>query len=201
MNSHLPIAEFAALVGVSKQAIYKQINNPNSPLSNYILKKGKRTLIAAAAIEEVYKVETTISTELNPNSQLLNPKTTEKQPVSTEESQPVSTKSTELNQDSQPISTDYIAYLKAEIAEIKAEKAAAEQRLNSIIDAKDTIIKNQTEQLALLTQQVAQIAEKALITTSQQQYLSAMDKNESTQAIAPTEPEAEKKSFWKRLFG
>ena len=41
---YISIAEFAEKAGVSKQAIYKQVNNENSQLAPYILREGKKTL-------------------------------------------------------------------------------------------------------------------------------------------------------------
>ena len=90
---------------------------------------------------------------------------------------------------------------------MKSEKAQTEQRLNDTIKEKDQIIKQQTEQLASLAQQVADIATKALITTSQQQYLTAAEKVDKQEPpaeeaiIKEVEPEAPKKGFWAKLFG
>ena len=92
----------------------------------------------------------------------------------------------------------------------KAEKTETERRLSATIQEKDAIIKEQSAQLAQLAQQVARIADKALITTSQQQYLTAMEKGGS-EDIPPETPAEEpivveqteekpKKSFWSRLF-
>ena len=93
-------------------------------------------------------------------------------------------------------------------AELKAEKDAVEKRLSATIAEKDSIIKDQSAQLAQLAQQVAQIADKALITTAQQQYLTAKAGGDAVE-ITPAEevpvveqpPEKKKKGFWGRLFG
>jgi hypothetical protein len=115
----------------------------------------------------------------------------------------------------QPISTDYIEFLKAQVADLKAEKDAVEKRLSATIAEKDTIIKDQSAQLAQLAQQIAQIADKALITTAQQQYLTARAGGEAVD-LTPTEevpvvPEVpaedaqtapkKKKSWWGKIFG
>lgn len=223
---YLSIAEFAEKAKVSKQAIYKQVNNENSQLAPYILREGKRTLIKVSALWELYKVDTEQATQVNPTgaeSQPIstpieetevdeptqgnnptNPKDQPLQPNSTPESQPIST------QDSNPISADYIEFLKAQLAEVKADRAEAEQRLMATIQEKDAIIKEQSAQLAQLAKQVAQIADKALIATSQQQYLTAMEKTEKqaepiqAEEATPAEPVEEskpKKSFFQRLFG
>ena len=211
---YLTISEFAARAGVSKQAIYKQVNNGNSQLAPYVLREGKRTLIQETALKALYEVDVEYSTFTTPIDNPEQPKTTtegetevEKQPSQTTGEQPqqpsINPNSTA---DNQPLSTDYIAFLKAQVAELKAEKEAVETRLNATIAEKDCIIKDQSAQLAQLAQQVAQIADKALITTAQQQYLTAKASGEAVEVVAGEPPEAEqiktnpKKSFWKRLF-
>ena len=209
---YLTIAEFAERAGVSKQAIYKQVNNENSQISPYILKKGKRTFIKISALSElygVYSTQPTISTQdetpdtTQPTQETTLPEEENKlfQPGSTY-NQPNSTYNI------QPISTDYIEFLKAQVAELKAEKAEVELRLSATIQEKDSIISDQAKQLAQLTQQVAQIADKALVATSQQQYLTALEKGEKVETPKmETIPESEtsidtpKKSFWSKFFG
>ena len=211
----LSIAEFAEKAGVSKQAIYKQVNNEKSQLTPYIIKEGRRTLIKTTALVELYgvdmnKVESSTPTEGEQTTQD-NPNTENGVDYSTQISTPEkpadNPKSTFSTQENQPISTDYIAFLKAEIAELKAERADREQHFNDTIREKDAIIKEQTERLASLAQQVAQLADKALIATSQQQYLTAMEKAERAEPVAPDGQPAEemtpaepKRGFWSWLF-
>lgn len=212
----LSIAEFAEKAGVSKQAIYKQVNNENSQISPYIVRDGKRTLIKISALAELYGVDTT---DLTLATQIETQDTTHSTPEEVgevEESPKETTHSKEENQPNkpestqevQPISTDYIEFLKAQVAELKAEKAEMENRLNATIQEKDSIIKDQSAQLAQLAQQVAQIADRALIATSQQQYLTAMEKSDKADTVKietiPVEEqniEKPKKGFWGRLFG
>lgn len=202
---YLSIAEFAEKVGVSKQAIYKQVNNENSQIAPYVLREGKRTLIKVSALSELYGVEADYSTFTTPKEGGEVEETTQQTTKSNPENQPNNPISTP---DFQPISTDYIEFLKAQVLELKAERAEIEHRLNATIQEKDSIIKEQSARLAELAQQVAEIANKALITTSQQQYLTAaekIDKSEASTAEAiPVDEQSidkPKKSFWKRLFG
>ena len=204
---YLSITEFAEKAGVSKQAIYKQISNAKSQLAPYVYRDGKQPLIEITALSKLYGVEienSTFSTDNQPFSTAQDENSTLESTRNQEEIQPVNPNST---LDNQPISTDYIAFLKAEIEGLKAEKAQTEQRLNDTIKEKDQIIKQQTEQLASLAQQVADIATKALITTSQQQYLTAAEKVDKQEPpadeaiIKEVEPEAPKKGFWAKLFG
>ena len=209
---YLTIAEFAEYAKVSKQAIYKQVSNENSQIAPYLLRDGKRTLIKATALHELYGVDTDISTFATPlevEEDQIQPETAgakvEETTPPTAENQPLNPESTQKNQ---PVSTDYIEYLKEQVAELKREKAQTEERLNATIQEKDRIINSQSAQLAELAKQVAQIADRALIATSQQQVLTAMEKGEradtgsTEEQIVPIEPEEKvKKSFWSRLFG
>lgn len=213
---YLSIAEFAERAKVSKQAIYKQVNNENSQIAPFVLREGKRTLIKVSALSELYGVDTTEATFTTPTEDKQTTFTTQKEGGEVEETtqepttdnpqeQPAAAVSTA---EVQPLSTDYIEFLKAQIAELKAEKADVEQRLNATIQEKDGIIKDQSAQLAQLAQQVAQIADKALIATSQQQYLTAMEKGDradtgTIEAIPVEEqtPEKPKKGFLRRFFG
>ena len=212
---YLSIAEFAEKAGVSKQAIYKQVGNENSQIAPYLLRDGKRTLIKVSALRELYKVDTENLTFTTPAEDTEQPEATPKGESVVEETTPPTTLDNPTKQpnnpistqENQPISTDYIAFLKAQIAELKEEKTQNEKRFTATIQEKDAIIKSQTEQLANLAQQVAQLADKALIATSQQQYLTAMEKAERAEPVAqdeqPVEPaiQEEKKGFWSRLFG
>ena len=213
---YLSIAEFADKAGVSKQAIYKQVNNGNSQIAPYLLRDGKRTLIKVSALQELYGVDTENLTFTTPTEDAEPTQTTQRgkdrvvepTPQTTLESpieQPIKPESTLENQ---PISTDYIEFLKAQVAELKAEKDAVEKRLSATIAEKDSIIKDQSAQLAQLAQQVAQIADKALITTAQQQYLTARAGGEAVESnpadeapIVEQPPQPKKKGFWSKIFG
>lgn len=213
---YLSIAEFAEKAKVSKQAIYKQVNNENSQIAPFVLREGKRTLIKVSALSELYGVDTTEATFTTPTEDKQSTFTTPKEGGEVEEATQGTTADNPQEQPApanstaevQPLSTDYIEFLKAQIAELKAEKADVEQRLNATIQEKDGIIKDQSAQLAQLAQQVAQIADKALIATSQQQYLTAMEKGDradtgTIEAIPVEEqtPEKPKKGFLRRFFG
>lgn len=200
----LTVAEFAELAGVSKQNIYKQVHNSNSRLAPYIIRRGKGHKIKATALKELYGVETTYTTEVNPKEDkeptLTTPINPKEQPQPTPTNQEEQPKPTVSTQESQPLSTDYILFLKEQIAELKTDKDETEKRLSATIQEKDKIIAEQSAQLAELAKQVADIANRALITTSQQQYLSAAEKAEK-QGTTEQEPiEEKKKGFFKRLF-
>lgn len=194
---------------VSKQAIYKQISNEHSQLAPFVCQQGKRTLIKAEALKALYKVDLENSTLSTQNSTLSTKDSTfstcewlKIQPDSTDKIQPFQPKI-------QPDTEDYIAFLKAEIADLKEQ----ENRHAEALAEKDRIIQEQAKQLADLCQQVADIAQKALTTTAQQQYLMAYDRKAGEQKPieAATEqsvadesqnteqPEREHKGFFVRL--
>lgn len=213
---YLSIAEFAEKAGVSKQAIYKQVGNENSQIAPYLLRDGKRTLIKVSALRELYKVDTENLTFTTPTEDAEPTQTTPKGNDGVEEQPPQTTLESPTEQpikpsstlENQPISTDYIEFLKAQVAELKAEKDAVEKRLSATIAEKDSIIKDQSAQLAQLAQQVAQIADKALITTAQQQYLTARAGGEAVEInpadeapIVEQPPQPKKKGFWSKIFG
>ena len=190
-DCYLSISEFARLAMVSKQAIYKQISNEHSQLAPFVCQQGKRTLIKAEALKALYKVDLENST------------------LSTCEGLKIQPDSTDKIQPCQPDTEDYIAFLKAEIADLKEQ----ENRHAEALAEKDRIIQEQAKQLADLCQQVADIAQKALTTTAQQQYLMAYDRKageqkpidaETEQSVADEsqnteQPEREHKGFFVRL--
>lgn len=187
-DCYLSISEFARLAMVSKQAIYKQIRNEHSQLAPFVCQQGKRTLIKAEALKALYKVDLENSTFSTCEWLKIQPDSTDK---------------------IQPDTEDYIAFLKAEIADLKEQ----ENRHAEALAEKDRIIQEQAKQLADLCQQVADIAQKALTTTAQQQYLMAYDRKAGEQKPieAATEqsvadesqnteqPEREHKGFFVRL--
>lgn len=208
-DCYLSISEFARLAMVSKQAIYKQISNEHSQLAPFVCQQGKRTLIKAEALKSLYKVDLENSTLSTQNSTLSTKDSTfstcewlKIQPDSTDKIQPCQPKI-------QPDTEDYIAFLKAEIADLKEQ----ENRHAEALAEKDRIIQEQAKQLADLCQQVADIAQKALTTTAQQQYLMAYDRKAgeqkpieavTEQSVADEsqnteQPEREHKGFFVRL--
>ena len=187
---------------VSKQAIYKQIRNEHSQLAPFVCQQGKRTLIKAEALKALYKVDLENSTLSTCEGLKIQPDST----FSTCEGLKIQPDSTDKIQ---PDTEDYIAFLKAEIADLKEQ----ENRHAEALAEKDRIIQEQAKQLADLCQQVADIAQKALTTTAQQQYLMAYDRKAGEQKPieAATEqsvadesqnteqPEREHKGFFVRL--
>ena len=183
IDRYLTISEFASLAGVSKQAVYKQASNKNSQLSPFVCQQGKRTLIKAEALKALYEVDLENSTLSTPNSTPENGAGLNNQPISTASglnNQPEATEEKQpIQPENQPGTEDYIAFLKAEIVELKDRQQEQENRHAEALAEKDRIIQEQAKQLADLCQQVADIAQKAITTTAQQQYLMAYDRKEA----------------------
>lgn len=135
MEEVLSIAQFAEAVGVSKQAIYKQVKNENSKLYPFIIFDGKTPLIKVEAVEALYHTN-------QPNSTQEVEKETEEnqpnQPNSTQDFNPNSTQEVEKveneNQPNQPNSTQdfnqILAILMAQLAE-KDKQIAKLQEQNA----------------------------------------------------------------------
>ena len=215
IDRYLTISEFASLAGVSKQAVYKQASNKNSQLSPFVCQQGKRTLIKAEALKALYEVDLENSTLSTQNSTPKNGAGLNNQPISTASglnNQPEATEEKQpIQPENQPGTEDYIAFLKAEIVELKDRQQEQENRHAEALAEKDRIIQEQAKQLADLCQQVADIAQTAITTTAQQQYLMAYDRKageqkpieEATeQAVADEEPQSEQQEhngFFARL--
>lgn len=175
-NDLLTVSAFADVVGVSKQALYKQIQNPNSQLYPFVVKQGKRCFIALEAVKEVYKID--------------NPETTENQPEATENNREQTTLTTKETTENQPLTTQFIEQLKEQINQLQEEK----EQLAEQIQEKDRTIKEQADKIASLAERVAEIADKAIIATQQQQYLTATEKKQLTDG----KPDKKGFLFWKR---
>ena len=187
MNEHnlLSVSAFAEQAKVSRQALYKQIQNENSQLAPYIVKQGKQIFIRSIALVEIYNLD--------------NQETTQNQPLettkSTQNSGNQTTLTTNETTNNQPLTTQIINQLQAQIADLQADK----QRLNEQVQEKDQIIKSQGEKIALLAEQLAEVANKAITATQQQQFLTATEKLPLPDG--EPEPGAKKKTglrWWQR---
>lgn len=184
---YISITDFAVRANITRQAVYKQVNNPNSQLFPYVKKEGKHIFIAVRALAEVYKVDCNKSTQKMTTSK-------PEKPLEIQEEEERGCQSTNDN-----LTTDFVNHLKTQIEALTAEKSQMEERYNAIIQEKDRLIAEQALQMAKLAQQNADIATKALAATTNQQTLAALDKAPPQIEEQPTTTE-EKKGFWKTLF-
>ena len=56
-QKYYSIKEFAEMLGISQQSIYKRLKKENDPLQNYTKTEDNKTLIADSAVREVFKRE------------------------------------------------------------------------------------------------------------------------------------------------
>ena len=146
----LSIAEFADLVRVSKQALYKQAKSENSKLAPFIVSQGKMLFIKASALKEVYGVECDVSTiqpDIQPKDESIKPISTPIQPQEVEKDKPdIKPNSTPI----QPILEQVIATLQGQLEEkdrqiSRLQEQAAEQAAE--MREKDKIIQDQLTQM------------------------------------------------------
>ena len=62
-NEFVSVKEFAEMVGVSQQSIYKRLKTENDPLIAYSIAKGSKTFISSKAVVDVFKQEEPLLTE------------------------------------------------------------------------------------------------------------------------------------------
>ena len=164
MNEYLTVQEFAAAAGVSKQAIYKQMNSRLAPYVQTI--KGQRK-IAAAALHEFYDtVEQPKQPEATENQQKPTEKvenSTDNQPNSTITKQPETTENQEPTSLEKRID-ELEKLLQKQIEEDRQEK----EFLKDQIRQKDKTIENLTENLKM-AQQLAAADKKKLLEIEQRQ--------------------------------
>lgn len=191
-KEYLSVSVFAETVGVSKQAIYKQARNENSQLAPYVSKRGNSIVICSSALVALYGFNNQDTTQDNPIKPEQTTFTTQDKPKET-------IKETQGDNPVKPLESDYIAHLKAQIQDLQEEQ----RRLNETISTKDKTIKEQSDTIADLAQQLSEIAKGALLTTSRQQLLSAVgagnpegESEEETPLIVEEQP----LPFWKRIF-
>ncbi len=194
MEDVLSIAQFAEAVGVSKQAIYKQVKNENSKLYPFIIFDGKTPMIKVEAVEALYHTN-------QPNStQEVEKETEESQPIkpnSTQDFNPKSTQEVEkVETTNQPNSTQdfnqILAILTAQLAEKdKQIEKLQEQNARQAEEnrKKDEVIQEQLEKLN-------DFLENSQRLQAQSNYLLLGDKPEEQKTDTNiTEPE-EKKHGW-----
>ena len=203
----LSIAEFAELVGVSKQAIYKQAKSENSKLSPYIVSQGKMLFIKASALKEVYGVECDVST-IQPAIQLksedIKPNSTPIQPTEVEK----------VEKDFNPNSTPIQPLLEQVIATLQGQLEEKDRQISRLQEQtaqqaeemreKDKIIQDQLTQMNELlrnSQMIQAQANKYLLASTEPPQDAAGEPHEveviETQAEEPaaaegqTEPQEE----------
>lgn len=199
MEEVLSIAQFAEAVGVSKQAIYKQVKNENSKLYPFIIFDGKTPLIKVEAVEALYHTN-------QPNStQEVEREAEENQPIqpnSTQDFNPNSTQEVEkVESDNQPNSTQdfnqILAILTAQLAE-KDKQIAKLQEQNARQaeenSKKDEVIQEQLIKMNELLRNAQQLQAQSNV---------LLLENKPEEEITETKSEERNKKGWlyKFFFG
>lgn len=199
-NAYYSVPEFAALAGVSKQAVYDRIKRD---LSGYTRKEGGRTVISGEALPFVgVKMESKAENQLDfekssekstdtseskeNQGELLEflESVKENQAESKGESKGNQGKSQEKNQDSKDSqssaaveSSSFLDYLIRENARLLSEidrKDEIIKEKEEIIKEKDSAITGYADQFAAFAHREQEISARALTTTGQAQLLHAM---------------------------
>lgn len=189
---YIPVKEFAERAGIARQNIYKAYNNPNSKIYQYVQVKPKGIFISTQALTDLYDIpdndEQPTIDELEQQELVADrEKDSQKQ-----EKQPT------IDTFGYNVYNDFINHLQHEInqEQTKYNQLTAQiDRLNSIIQEKDRIIAEQSRQITAMVE----LSNKALTATTNQQTLSAMDKQpmlDSQDNVAQP-----RKGIIKRLFG
>lgn len=199
MEEVLSIAQFAEAVGVSKQAIYKQVKNENSKLYPFIIFDGKTPLIKVEAVEALYHTNQPNSTqEVEREAEEIQPI----QPNSTQDFNPNSTQEVEkVESDNQPNSTQdfnqILAILTAQLAE-KDKQIAKLQEQNARQaeenSKKDEVIQEQLIKMNELLRNAQQLQAQSNV---------LLLENKPEEEITETKSEERNKKGWlyKFFFG
>lgn len=193
---YIPAKEFAERAGIARQNIYKAYKNPKSKIYPYVKVLPKGIYISTQALTDLY--DTTDNTEQLTIDEL------EQQELATDketDSQKQEKQST-VDTFGYNVYNDFINHLQHEINQEQSkynQLTTQIDRLNGIIQEKDRIIAEQSRQITALNQSMVELTNKALTATTNQQTLSAMEK----QPILDTQDNVAqpRKGIIKRLFG
>lgn len=188
---YVPVKEFAERAGISRQTIYKTYSNPNSRLYPYVKVLPKGIYISTQALTDLYNKTNEEQATIEELEQLKAEETKEVD-IQKQTEQPY------VDTFGHSIYNDFVSHLKNEIN----QKQEQIDKLNNIIQEKDRIIIEQAGQIISLTtlsQSMVEVSNKALTATTNQQTLSAMEKQpmlDSQDNVAQP-----RKGIIKRLFG
>ena len=181
MNDLLTVKEFAEIIEVSTQAIYKQVINENSRLFPYVVQQKGKRYIKKEALKEVYQVEQPEkTTEATNSTEETNETNQDKQPF--QPFQPtVETDETNQSNQNDPFSKGIIEFLQEQLR----EKDKQIEKLQTLLD--------QEQHLHAQTRLLLEERNK-----SQQN-----EDKEQEEIIQETKNKKKKKkrSFWAWLFG
>lgn len=170
MDGYINVNQFAEKIGKSKQSIYKRLSKQDSDLKPYAKEVDGKVYIAERALQEVYGIAAEPEQGSQPDIQPKQPDfQPEKQPAPLDRQSGSQPGQPDFQPDSQPVNHDFIAFLREQLA----QKEERERQLNAIISEKDKQLKEQAAEIANLANKLAVIANNALLTTAQTQYITA----------------------------
>lgn len=188
----ISVADYARIKNISPQAVYKQINNNKLTIvfkeeNNKKVKYIQADLTEAELNSLLNQVEQVESAEFGGTATIEEPNSTQQDFKPTEENkekvkQPIEKPNSTIAENSRETE------LLNQIKELKQQLNEKEE----IIKQKDNIIIDYASRFAEMAQQAQEIANKALTTTGQAQYLQAAEKIEPNNV--------KKKTFWHKLL-
>lgn len=193
---YISVKEFAEKAGIARQNIYKAYNNPKSKIYPYVKVLPRGIFISTQALTDLYDNKDNCE---QPTIDELE----QQKPVADKELEGQrQEKTTPIDTFGYSVYNDFVNHLQTEI---KQEQSKYNQlstqidRLNDIIQEKDRIIAEQARQITALNQSMVELSNKALTTATNQQTLSAMEKQpllDNQDNVAQP-----RKGIIKRLFG
>ena len=182
-KEYLTIAEYAEIKGISKQAVYKQLNNK---LKDYVeIVENKKRLKISVLEENIQPHSTKVEQPIQPISTKVEQPI---QPISTEVEQPIQPISTEVEQPIQP-------FLEAQIKE-------KDKTIDSLLRQIEALQEQNTRLTELLhnSQVLLAVEKQALIQEQASTHTEEPEHRTETQSQdKPTEQK--KHGFIYRLFG
>ena len=198
---YITIAEYCDYVGISKQAVYSKLNKSLKP---YVVEIDRKKYIDSVIFTEYHNQEKDPTEEVKDSQDNSTPTVKDSQgysmefnPISQgqsrEEVKDSQDNSTSTVKDSQGYSMELLKFLQDQIAEKDKQIALLQKQTEDLQQSnreKDTHILEQANKITILLEQSQELQRNS------QYLLATTNKNEQANI-----EKAEKKGFFKRLFG
>ena len=198
---YITIAEYCDYVGISKQAVYSKLNKSLKP---YVVEIDRKKYIDSVIFTEYHNQEKDPTEEVKDSQDNSTPTVKDSQGYSMEfnpisqgqsrkEVKDSQDNSTSTVKDSQGYSMEFLKFLQDQIAEKDKQIALLQKQTEDLQQSnreKDTHILEQANKITILLEQSQELQRNS------QYLLATTNKNEQANI-----EKAEKKGFFKRLFG
>lgn len=198
---YITIAEYCDYIGISKQAVYSKLNKSLKP---YVVEIDRKKYIDSVIFTEYHNQEKDPTEEVKDSQDNSTPTVKDSQgysmefnPISQgqsrEEVKDSQDNSTSTVKDSQGYSMEFLKFLQDQIAEKDKQIALLQKQTEDLQQSnreKDTHILEQANKITILLEQSQELQRNS------QYLLATTNKNEQANI-----EKAEKKGFFKRLFG